>query len=264
MRARLGQVRKTPASVQGRRVPDGKAAALPRAGRAHAAVAAVLGSRIVRGEFPPGGIIPNETSWATDFKVSRSVVREAIKMLTAKNLLTSRPKIGSRVEPKENWNLLDHEVLAWYLAGPNRGTILRSLQQFRHIIEPEAAALAAVKRSSAQMEVISRACADMASAPNLARRSDADVRFHLAILKASGNELLVPLGVLIDSALNNLFVLTTREAGDLHHAQDLHYAIEKAIRQKKANAARIAVRRLLDNSDKLIAKWADKSARRAT
>jgi DNA-binding FadR family transcriptional regulator len=88
------------------------------------------------------------------------------------------------------------------------------------------------------------------------------VRFHVEILKASGNELLLPLGVMIDSALKNLFVLITVEAGDLHHAQDLHNSIEKAIRQQKPNAARIAVRKLLENSDNMIGKWIGKGTRR--
>lgn len=250
----------TPGSARG--IAGGAIITLPRGGSAHAAVAEALGTRIVRGEFPPGGILPNEASWATDFKVSRSVVREAIKMLTAKNLLTSRPKVGSRVEPRENWNLLDHEVLGWYTSGPNRASVLKSLQQFRYIIEPEAAALAAEHRSEEQMEQITLACRQMATAPNLGERSAADVRFHLGILKASGNELLVPLGVLIDSALKNLFVLITREAGDLHYAQDLHNNIERAIRQRKANAARAAVRKLLENSDSMITKWVGKSVRR--
>ncbi|MCA0433753.1 MAG: FadR family transcriptional regulator [Proteobacteria bacterium] len=236
--------------------------ALPRNGSAHLAVAEAIGSRIVRGDFPSGSVLPNEARWASDFKVSRSVVREAIKMLAAKSLLTSRPKVGSRVEPRENWNLLDHDVLGWYTAGPDRASILKTIQQFRHIIEPEAAALAAEHRTEAQMELISAACQQMATAPNVAERAGADVRFHLEILKASANELLLPLGVLIDSALRNLFVLITVEAGDLRYAQDLHNNIEKAIRQRKPQAARLAVRRLLENSDHRIAVWSRKGARR--
>lgn len=262
MRVKTAQLRKGTGLGQAKRIASGGHIPLPRGGSAHAAVAEALGTRIVRGEFPPGGILPNEARWASDFRVSRSVVREAIKMLAAKNLLTSRPKVGSRVEPREHWNLLDHEVLAWYTSGPNRANILRSLQQFRHIIEPEAAALAAEYRSTEQMEQISIACHQMATAPNLAERSAADVRFHVEILKASGNELLLPLGVMIDSALKNLFVLITVEAGDLHHAQDLHNNIEKAIRQQKPNAARAAVRKLLENSDNMIGKWIGKGTRR--
>jgi DNA-binding FadR family transcriptional regulator len=104
------------------------------------------------------------------------------------------------------------------------------------------------------MAVISAACANMSTAPTLSERTGADVRFHLGILRATNNQLLIPLGVLIDSALRNLFVFITREAGDLHHAQDLHDDIEKAIRLRKPQSARKAVHRLLDNSDEMISR----------
>ena len=92
----------------------------------------------------------------------------------------------------------------------------------------------------------------MASAHTLPERTEADVRFHLGILKASGNELLFPLGVLIESALDKLFLFVTREVNDLHHAQDLHNTIEKCIRLQKPQAARLAVRKLMDNTNSII------------
>jgi DNA-binding FadR family transcriptional regulator len=213
-------------------------------------VAEAIGRRIARGEFPPGSVLPAEAQWSSRFQVSRSVVREAIKMLSAKGLLTSRPKVGSRVEERRRWNLLDPDVLAWYADG--RRDFLRSLQEFRSIFEPEAAALAAADRSDEQMAAISAACDDMGRARTLPERSSADVRFHLAILEASGNELLLPLGVLIESALETLFVLITQQAADLRYAQELHEAIEKAIRLRRPLAARRAVRRLLANSDAML------------
>jgi len=219
----------------------------------HFSVANEIGQRIVRGDYPPGTILPNEAEWSEMFGVGRSVVREAIKMLMAKNLLASRPKIGSWVEPRERWNLLDREVLTWYAASPNRFEFLKTVQEFRHIIEPEAAALAAIRRSDAQMDAISRACREMGTAPTLSERTAADTRFHLAILQAAGNELLLPLGALIDSALEGLFVFVTREVNDIRHAQDLHEDIEKSIRLQRPEAARKAVRRLLANTDAVIA-----------
>jgi DNA-binding FadR family transcriptional regulator len=226
---------------------------LPRGrGNIHVSIAEAIGRCIVRGEFPPGTILPNEAKWAADFQVSRSAVREAIKILTAKNLIVSRPKIGSRVEVKDRWSLLDHDVLSWYATSHERSGFLKSLQQFRHIVEPEAAALAAQYRTEAQMAEISSACHDMATAPTLSDRTKADVRFHLAILKGSNNELLVPMGVIIDSALDNLFVFITREANDLHFAQDLHNNIERNIRLRKVQGARNAVKKLLKHSDDFI------------
>jgi DNA-binding FadR family transcriptional regulator len=218
----------------------------------HASLANEIGLRIVRGDYPPGTILPNEAKWSETFEVSRSAVREAIKMLMAKSLLSSRPKVGSWVEPRDRWNLLDRDVLGWYAMAPDRESFLRTVQEFRHIIEPEATALAAERRTEEQMAEISAACRDMGEANTLASRTQADTRFHLAILRASGNELLVPLGVLIESALNNLFVFVTRELNDVREAQKLHEAIEKCVRLKRPEAARAAVRKLLANTDQVI------------
>lgn len=215
----------------------------------HAQVADDIGRRIVHGEYPEGTILPNEAQWAESFGVSRTAVREAIKMLMAKNLLSSRPKIGSRVEPREHWNLLDRDVLGWYADSPHRASYLRAVQEFRYIIEPEAAALAAERRNDTQMAEISKACAEMGTAPSLTVRTRADRRFHVAILRAAGNDLLMPLGVLIGSALENLFAHVTREHNDLRLAQALHEDIERQIRLQKPEAARKAVRKLLANTD---------------
>ncbi|MCA0003573.1 MULTISPECIES: FadR/GntR family transcriptional regulator [unclassified Mesorhizobium] len=215
----------------------------------HASLASEIGLRIVRGDYPPGTILPNEAQWSQTFNVSRSAVREAIKMLMAKSLLASRPKIGSWVEPKERWNLLDRDVLAWYATAPDREVFLRTVQEFRHIIEPEASAFAAVRRTDEQMAEISQACREMGEAASLQERIRADTRFHLAILRASGNDLLVPLGVLIESALDHLFVFTTQQVGDQRRAQRLHEAIEKNIRLQRPSAARNAVHKLLADTD---------------
>ena len=219
----------------------------------HSSIARDIGLRIVRGDYPPGSILPNEAQWSQSFGVGRSAVREAIKILMAKGLLASRPKVGSRVEPRERWNLLDRDVLSWYAMVPDKAAFLRTVQEFRYIIEPEATAFAAMRRTHAQMEEISRACREMGEAPSLVERTRADTRFHLAILRASGNELLVPLGALIESAFAQLFNFTSGEVGGLQHAQKLHENIEKNIRLQRPAAARAAVRKLLANTDKIVA-----------
>jgi len=229
-----------------------KKAAKARGERLHHSLAQDIGARILRGEYAPGSLLPNEAEWCDVYGVSRTAVREAIKMLMAKSLLASRPKIGSWVEPKERWNLLDRDVLSWYATSPDREVFLKTVQEFRHIIEPEATAFAAMRRTDEQMAEISQACREMGEATNLQERTRADTRFHLAILRASGNDLLVPLGVLIESAFDHLFAYTTRELDDLQHVQKLHEAIERNIRLKRPDAARSAVRKLLANTDEVI------------
>jgi len=218
----------------------------------HFAAAEEIGSRILRGDFAPGMLLPNEAEWCKRLRMSRSAVREAVKMLKAKGLLNSRPKVGTRVEPRERWNLLDRDVLAWYMATPDRDRFFRSIQEMRRIFEPEAAALAAAHRDSHQMATIAAACRDMGTAATFESRIEADVRFHLAILHAAGNEFLVPFGFLIESALTNVFVYVTRHVGTLRHAQSLHEDIEKAIRRRRPDAARRAVRRLLADTDDIL------------
>lgn len=218
----------------------------------YATVASDIGQRIVRGDYPPGTVLPNEAEWSEMFGVSRSVVREAVKILMAKNLLSSRPKVGSRVEPRENWNLLDRDVLMWYASAPRPLEVLRTVQEFRHIIEPEAAALAAERRTDEEMKIISKACHEMGTATTLLARTTADTRFHMGILRAARNELLLPLSTVINSALDHLFQYVTREVNDLRHAQGLHENIEQAIRLRRPDAARRAVRRLLENTDQVI------------
>ena len=218
----------------------------------HASLAHEIGLRIVRGDYPPGTILPNEAQWSETFDISRSAVREAIKMLMAKNLLASRPKVGSWVEPRERWNLLDRDVLGWYAMAPDRVLFLRTVQEFRHIIEPEATAFAAMRRTGEQMAEISQACVAMGKATSVTERTRADTSFHLAILRAAGNELLVPLGVLIESALDHLFAVTGRDIGDHRFAQKLHENIERNVRLQRPRAARDAVRKLLANTDEII------------
>ena len=238
------------------------ATARHRGARIHVAVTREIGSRILWGEFAPGEVLPNEAEWSRRFRVSRSAVRESIKVLVGKGLLTSRPRIGTTVEPRERWNLLDRDVLAWYSAMPAKGEFLRAVQEMRHIIEPEAAALAASKRTPEQMSAISAACMEMGAAPTLIWRIDADVRFHLAILAAAGNEFLIPFGFLIESALAAVFDYTTRGREDLEHAQRLHERIEQAIRRSQPQQARRAVTRLLGNTDDFIDRKSRPAARK--
>ena len=216
----------------------------------HVWLASEIGLRIVRGDYPPGTILPNEAKWSETFDVSRSAVREAIKMLMAKSLLASRPKVGSWVEPKERWNLLDRDVLSWYAALPDGESFLRTVQEFRHIIEPEAAAFAAERHTDAQMGEISQACLQMAQSVSLQERTLSDTQFHLAILRASGNDLLVPLGVLIEVGTpSSSHVRHSRNTGPTACADASRRDREEHPPASSA-AARDAVRKLLANTDK--------------
>jgi DNA-binding FadR family transcriptional regulator len=218
----------------------------------HRIVAQDIGARILGGEFAPGTLLPNEAEWCKSFGVSRTAVREAIKMLMGKGLIISRPRIGSRVLPREQWNLLDRDVLGWYCAAAKQSHFLAHMQQVREILEPETAALAAANHTAEQLRVIEQAFAEMAAAKTLAAWNEADVRFHFAILQAAGNELLVPLGLVIESALGSMFAYTASQKGDVGRTLPGHERILVAIRARRPNAARQAVRRLLDDTSRIV------------
>ncbi len=218
----------------------------------HRRVAQDIGARILNGEFAPGTLLPNEAEWCVTFGVSRTAVREAIKMLMAKGLIQSRPKIGSRVQPRAAWNLLDRDVLNWYCAAAKPTHFLVHMQQVREILEPETAALAAVNRTVEQMAEIDSAFTAMAKAKTLAALNAADVLFHQAILRAAGNELLVPLGLVIESALGSMFNYTASQRGDIGRTLPGHERILTAIRGGKPNAARLAVRQLLRDTARVV------------
>jgi DNA-binding FadR family transcriptional regulator len=220
--------------------------------KVHSTVAREIGSRILRGDYLPGVLLPNEAQWCRTFKISRSAVRESIKILSAKGLVISRPKIGTRVEPRQRWNLLDPDILAWYSQVPAKRQFLEAIQEMRYIIEPAAAELAARHHTPEQMAAIDAACSEMGKAETFGVRIEADIRFHMAILIAAKNEFLLPFGFLIESSLVALFDYVTRQTQRHQVAQRLHENIAAAIRRRQPQAARRAVLRLLENTDEVI------------
>ncbi len=215
----------------------------------HGQVANEIAGRIMSGEFAPGSILPNEADFSVTLKVSRTALREAIKVLAAKGLVESRPKIGTRIRPRDYWNMLDPDVLAWQFATSNVAGFADDLFEVRQIIEPAAAAMAAERASTAELSAIDKAYRDMEAAGcNLEASIEPDLRFHLSILAATGNELLVPLGSLIETALASSIKLSGSAPDALFHALPLHKAVLDEIRRRDPNGARLAMQTLLVKS----------------
>jgi len=190
--------------------------------------------------------LPTEADFSARLKVSRTALREAIKVLAAKGLVESRPKTGTRVRPRMDWNLLDPDVLAWQLAaGPVEGFVA-DLFELRQMIEPAAAAIAARRATPGEVRRIAQAFAAMEAAGNDSERwIDPDLRFHQAIIRATGNELLGPLGAMIETALMTSFRLSGANPEGPRHSLPLHSAILAAIRRHDGAAAAAAMQRLL-------------------
>jgi DNA-binding FadR family transcriptional regulator len=211
----------------------------------HGQVVHELGRRIVGGACPPGQALPNEEELCRELGVSRTALRESVKVLAAKGLVESRPRIGTRVRANEDWNMLDPDVLAWRCATLPDAHFVMQLNEMREIIEPASAALAARNRTQAQLRRIEDAFAVMAACEDIDRFVDADLHFHTAILDATNNPLLRPLGAMIGSALESLLSLSARKANDFKVGLPDHGRVLDAIRAQDAEAARGHMTRLL-------------------
>lgn len=214
----------------------------------HGQVLQELGHRIVGGELQPGEVLPREELLAESMQVSRTALREAMKVLSAKGLVEARPKVGTRVRAKRFWHQLDADVLAWRCASMPTDDFVDKLAQMREIIEPAAAAAAARKRTEAQLESLDAAYEAMAAASNLDDWASADLALHEAVLHATNNELLVSLFSVIETALGTFFVLSARTAGNFKYSLPHHRKVVEAIRRQQPEAARRAMNRMVVDS----------------
>ncbi len=196
----------------------------------HRDVVDALGSRIVQGEFPPDTTLPNENELGLGLDVSRTVVREAIKVLASKGLVESRPKTGTRVLPRRHWNLIDPDVLGWQLEAGVDETFFGDLSEVRSFIEPRAAQLAAQRRTDEEARHLARLLERLdASSDDLAAYIATDLELHSAILEATHNELLIRMSGTLTAALEAGRAVTTRVPGGTAEAMPLHRAVVTAI-----------------------------------
>lgn len=205
----------------------------------HAKTAAFLGRRIMGGDLEPGVTLPNAALLARELKLSRPSLREAIKILAAKGLLSAAPRRGTIVRPRSDWNRLDHDVLSWEAEVAPTPRFIRDLFELRRMVEPEAAALAAVRATEAGQAEMLAAVEAMAVFEVKSEESiGADLAFHRAILTHSGNDFLATFAPAIEASLR-IAILTQRKLGPLS-AQFLpaHRAIYQAIRLHDPELAR--------------------------
>jgi GntR family transcriptional regulator, galactonate operon transcriptional repressor len=228
--------------------PPRSTAAGSRQGSLAERVAGTIGRRIVAGHYRPGETLPTEPRIQDEFGVSRTAVREAIRLLSAKGLTISRPKIGTRIRPTTDWNMLDPEVLRWQVDQQPGEEFIQSLFEMREIIEPAAASRAAERASPADLARLAEAMSGIENEPRASpMQIRADVDFHMTILEASRNPMLRSAGALIESALEISFSLGWRTAMG-EDAVLQHRAVYDAIRNRQGEEAFIAMRRLLRNS----------------
>ena len=210
----------------------------------HGHVVQMLGQRIVSGELKPGTVLPPEASMAEEMEVSRTSLREAMKVLSAKGLVEARPKVGTRVRDARFWNQLDADVLAWRCISMPTTDFVDKLSEMREIIEP-AAASAARHRSVTQLKSMQTAYDAMDAAPDPESWTSADLDFHEAILAATGNELLISLFSVIETALSSYFTMSARTASNFKYSLPQHHSVLVAIRDKDPEAAQKAMLKVI-------------------
>ena len=203
-----------------------------------------LGRAIVTGRYESRPF-PTEAEIAKTHGVSRSVTREAVKMLTAKGLVSARPRQGTVVQPSSAWNLFDTDVLRWTLERKFSVDLLRHFNQLRIAIEPEAAVLAARFGDEADMEAIRDGLRQMeAGEAGLTDPLDADIAFHIAILRASKNPFYAQFQSVVSTALRTSIRFTNRIKGRSANIAD-HAAVADAIIARDPATARVAMTRII-------------------
>lgn len=215
--------------------------------RHHGAIAHKLGVAILSGEYGPGDVLGGEVAFSEILGVSRTAYREAVQVLTAKGLVESRPKTGTRVLPRDRWNLLDPEVLAWAFSGEPDIHFIHGLFELRAIVEPAAAELAARRRDAADLKVMEIAL-DAMERHTLASETGrvADRDFHTAILRATRNDALVVLSSSIGAAVNWTTQYKQRARALPRNPIPDHRRVFEAISVGDAEAAGAAMRVLVD------------------
>ncbi|MGB3354628.1 MAG: FCD domain-containing protein [Mycobacterium sp.] len=233
----------------------------PHGSALHNSLLTALGTAIVSGVYPPGQVITLD-SVSAEHKMSRSVAREAIRVLESMGMIESRRRVGITIQPSHKWNVFDPRLIRWRLESGDRAVQLLSLSELRKGFEPAAAALAARRADPHQCRTMAAAVSDMVvhgRSGDLEAYLLADKTFHRTLLEASGNEMFRALNGVVSEVLS----------GRTHHgmmpdipnpvAIELHDEVARAIRMKDESAAEKAMRAIIDEAASAVAEEAPES-----
>lgn len=216
----------------------------------HVRTVKAIAQRIVRGEYLPGTLLdPDRLEQELD--VSRTVIREVLRVLAAKGMVAARPRHGTVVRPRAEWSLLDPDLLRWQaeVLGSDP-SFLRQLAEVRSIIEPAGARLAARRRTRDDLAELDDALDAMTAAGKAGSAAvEADLRFHRALLTASHNDLMLPMEAVIETGLRARDHLV-HDDGDAADPIPLHRRLVTAVRERDQDAAEAAMRALLTQAER--------------
>ncbi len=226
-------------------------------------VVADLGARVVGGEWAEGAVMPKEADLIEEMGVSRSVIREAQRILGAKGLIRSRTSDGTRIQPRTEWRLLDPDLIDWRIQAGDTRSLLQDLLKVRLALEPgvvfvatQTASAAARKRVSAAWQRKLAVESDTTMTPEERREQfiETDLEFHREFLAVVGSEILNQLFSVIQTALALIIDLQMRARGadltlaGLEESTELHRAVYDAFMRGDAMAAELAMRTLIDTA----------------
>ena len=214
--------------------------------RVHGIVARQIGTDIVSGQLRPGHVLDGEVEASLRRKISRNTYREAIRMLIAKGLLTSRTRTGTRVTQTADWHLLDPDVLAWMFSGTPRPELIHGVFELRAVVEPAAAALAAIRRTQQHLEQMRHALEQMETHTlDKPEGREADKAFHAGLLSSTGNPFMISLANGVTAAVDALTLYKQCLAKITRDPVPDHWRVFDAIAARDGDAAHEAMIRLI-------------------
>lgn len=215
--------------------------------RLRESLAQQLGVLILSGKLPEGHAFPGEVEYAAQIGISRSALREAFRILAAKGLVEGRPKAGTRVTPRRQWSLLDPDLLAWQFKAEPTLKFLHDLFELRMMVEPAAAAVAAVRRTEEQVRQMREALQQMAQ-HGLATEAGrhADQQFHMTMLEATHNDAIVALASSIMAAIAWTTLYKQRKRALPRDPVPEHRALFDAIERGESAQARETMAELVE------------------
>ncbi len=208
-----------------------------------------LGEAIIAGRYAPGGALPPEALLCEELGGSRTVLREAAQSLVAKGMLTTGPKVGTRVLPSEQWNWFDPDVVSWQGKTGLTREFLRDLVEIRRVVEPAAVRLAAERATAEDIAEIEQAYAGMRDAIEHGGDYVAhDLRFHQGLLRACHNRMLAQMSKALGALLRTSFEISTTRPDGPASSLPLHRAVLDAVIARQPQKAERAALVLIDGA----------------